>query len=109
MSNPFLKYKDKLLVIVHPSCPHCEDLKRRMPQDEEFRKNVVFLDVTKDEEAQLIADAFDVREVPSLFFVTEEEGKVKVCRLDDKMEKIEECVEVERAEGGQEGGTERQA
>jgi len=93
--SPFSKYKGKTVVLVHPECPHCLSLKERLTSDGRAPEGVVFLDLTNDEEARALAEAFDVRAVPAVFFVTEEDGKTKVCKLDEKMEKVEACMEVE--------------
>jgi thiol-disulfide isomerase/thioredoxin len=95
MTNPFSKYKGKAVVLIHPECPHCRSLKERLASGGKAPEDVVFLDLTKDEEARALAEAFDVRAVPAVFFVSEEDGKTKVCKLDEKMEKVEKCMEVE--------------
>lgn len=88
------KYEGRIVILVHPLCSACAELKERLSRDERSRELVVFLDVTKDEVAQTLAEGFDISEVPVAFRITEEDGKVKVCRLDDRSEPVE-CMEVE--------------
>jgi thioredoxin-related protein len=89
------KYEGKIVVVVNPNCPACKALKAKVSMDEELRKSFVFLDATRNEDARLLAEGFNVMSVPTAFIVAEEDGKVKVCRLDGEMKKIEECMEVD--------------
>jgi len=95
--NPFYKYKDKLLIVVHPRCPACASLKSELESKGKHEEGVVLLDVTRDEEAQVLADEFDLRSFPSFFAVQVRDGKVEVCKLDEEAKEVESCVEVERA------------
>jgi thioredoxin-related protein len=91
----FDKYKDKILVIVHPMCPACQSVKDRILSDEKIKEATVLLDITKDEDAKEIAEAFGIDSVPAILFTYEEDKKLKMCLLDDKLENVDKCMEVE--------------
>jgi thiol:disulfide interchange protein len=96
--NPFEKYKDRVLIIVHPMCSACQSVKERVLSDDKMRDAVVVLDVTKDEDAKTIAEAFDIDSVPAIFYSYEENKKLVMCLLDDKLENVVKCMEVEYEE-----------
>jgi len=96
--NPFERYKDKVLIIVHPMCSACQAVKERILSDEKMRDAVVVLDVTKDEDAKTIAKAFDIDSVPAILYSYEENKKLVMCLLDDKLENVTKCMEVEYTE-----------
>ena len=96
VSMSFLrKYEGKIIVITNPNCPSCEVLKRKVSRSPELKKMFVFLDATKNEDARVIAEGFNLMSVPTAFIVSVEGGKVKLCRLDDDMRTPVECMEVE--------------
>ena len=96
--NPFERYKDKILVIVHPMCPACQSVKEKLLSDEKMKEATVVLDVTKDEDAKAIAEAFEIDSVPAILYTYEENKKLMMCLLDDKLENVSKCMEVEYAE-----------
>jgi thioredoxin-related protein len=104
----FDKYKDKILVIVHPMCHACQSVKEKILSDEKMKEATVLLDITKDEDAKEIAKAFGIDAVPAIFFSYEEDKKLKMCLLDEKLENIEKCMEVDyvEEESGEEGNKE---
>jgi thiol-disulfide isomerase/thioredoxin len=96
--NPFERYKDKVLIIVHPMCPACQSVKEKILSDEKMKNATIVLDVTKDEDAKTIAEAFDIDSVPAILYSYEENKKLVMCLLDDKLENVVKCMEVEYAE-----------
>jgi hypothetical protein len=96
--NPFERYKDRVLIIVHPMCPACQSVKEKILSDEKMKNATIVLDVTKDEDAKTIAEAFDIDSVPAILYSYEENKKLVMCLLDDKLENVVKCMEVEYTE-----------
>lgn len=92
--NPLKKYKDKIIVLSSKKCPACKTLKIRVEKDQIMKDKFVFLDVEEDELAQILADVFDIRSVPSYVSVEVKKKKIYVCKFDKDMRKIEACYEV---------------
>ena len=85
------KYRGKTVVVVHPSCPACRELKQELSSKGPL-DDVVLLDVTKDEDAIALARAFNIKYVPSFFSVNEEGGKTKVCMINPITGDVEKCA-----------------
>jgi hypothetical protein len=109
VSNPFRKYDGKIVVITHELCPVCHEFEARV-KSSDAKDSFVFLDVTKSDEARMLAKAFDLRETPSLIGVSEDkEGKKLVACLLDSDFNVKRCMEVEAGEPGGAGGEGKQA
>ena len=87
--------KGKILVLGSDHCPACKSLMERVNKDQIMKDKIVFKSVERDELAQAIAEEFDIRSVPSFFTVTFKRKKAYICKLDDNMNLIEECREIE--------------
>lgn len=78
------------MLITHPGCPACAEVKKRIKSLLDQGK-VRELDLSTSQEANRIADALDIRYIPT--FVARFGNKI--CRLDENM-KPDKCVEIKR-------------
>lgn len=73
------------VIIVSKNCPSCNALKKALDGE----KDIEFLDVTEDPRAEEIAEALDIRAVPTIVFINKKKGEI--CVLDDEF-KPEKCI-----------------
>ncbi len=92
----FLKrYDGKIVVLASKHCPSCSSLKERVEKDQVMKDKIVFMNVEDDEFAQAVAEEFKVESVPSYFTVNVKRRKAYICKLDDNMNLVEECRQVD--------------
>jgi glutaredoxin-related protein len=87
------KFKGKILVLSSENCPSCAEFKERVKRSE-AAEEFSFVDVEKSEEAKVVAEALDLRSVPTVLRVEEAGDKLVVCVLSKNYEP-EQCYEVE--------------
>ena len=74
----------KIIVLVHEKCPHCETIKEKIGNDKRFK----IMDISKESEARELASKLGINAVPS-FLYADDHGQV--CTLDENG-KVGKCV-----------------
>jgi thioredoxin-related protein len=73
----------KIIVLIHDKCPHCETIKEKFGNDDRFK----IMDVSKESEARELASRLGIHAVPYFLYVDEygqvctlnEDGNVGKC------------------------------
>jgi glutaredoxin len=79
----------EIILIVAEGCPHCEEVKRTLPDSS--RGKIEVLDVTKSIRAAAILRDLGIYRVPVLVTVERTEQGTQLCGLDDKDMRVR-CV-----------------
>lgn len=66
----------KIIVLVHEHCPHCEVIKQKIGNDKRFK----IMDVSKEPEAKKLVDKLGIRAVPYFLYY---DDKGQVCTIDE--------------------------